>query len=79
MTRKPYKVHAGRVALAELGFTVSAVAALADVYPATVTRQLAGERAVSEPVRLALVELVGAEGLESVLATIPERSEQAAA
>lgn len=79
MTRKPYKVHAGRVALADLGVTVSAVAALADVYPATVSRQLAGERAVSEPVRLAIVELVGNEGLAIVLATIPERSERVAA
>jgi predicted transcriptional regulator len=79
MTRKPYKVHAGRVALAELGVTVSAVAALAGVWPSAVSRQLAGDRGMSDPVRLALVELVGAEGLASVLATIPERSEQAAA
>lgn len=77
MTRKPYKVHAGRVALAELGVTVSAVAAIAGVYPATVSRQLGGERAVSESVRLALVQLVGDEGLASVRATIPERKRAA--
>jgi len=79
MKRKPYKVHAGRVALAELGVTVSAVAAIAGVWPSAVTRQLAGDVNVSKPVRDAIVELVGDEGLASVLATIPERSERVAA
>ncbi|MEI6241190.1 MAG: hypothetical protein WCR51_12435 [Planctomycetia bacterium] len=79
MTRKPYRVHDARVALAELGVTVSAVANAAGVWPSAVSRQLAGERSISEPVRAALIELVGDEGLETVTAAIPDRSEQAAA
>lgn len=79
MTRRPYRVHAARLVLAELGFTVSAVAARAGVYPSTITRQLAGERALAEPTRVALVELVGDDGAARVIEAIPERIEQAAA
>ena len=79
MTRKPYRVHPARRVLAEQGFTVSAVADHAGVYPSTVTRQLAGERALGEPVREALIQLVGDDGAERVIEAIPARSEQAAA
>lgn len=79
MTRKPYRIHRARLVLAEHGFTVSAVADRAGVYPSTVTRQLAGENGLADPVRAALVELVGHDGAERVIAAIPERTEQAAA
>jgi hypothetical protein len=79
MTRKPYRVHAARLVLAEHGYTVSAVADHAGVYPSTITRQLAGERSLADSTVGALVALCGADGAEQVIEAIPNRTEQAAA
>lgn len=78
MIRGPYRVHPARIVLGEHGYTVSAVALAAGISTGAVTRQLSGENNVSEPVRSALVSLIGEDGTAEVLAAIPSR-EQAAA
>lgn len=78
MTRGPYKVHPARLVLGLHGVRVSAVAERAGVTPGAVTRQLAGEHPLSEPVRAAMLEMIGEAGVAEVSAAIPAREALAA-
>ena len=78
MKRGPYRVHPARVALGGYGYTATALAVAAGMSPGGITRQLSGESRLSDPVRDALVELIGEDGAADVIAAIPSRERAAA-
>lgn len=78
MIRAPYRAHPARLTLGTYGYTVSAVAAQAGVTPSTVTRQIAGDYALSVAVRGALVALIGEDATADVIASIPVSTKQVA-
>ncbi len=78
MKRGPYRVHPARIELNRYGFTVNAIAARAGLSASAVSLQLAGTNRLTEPVRSALLEELGADAAGDVLAAIPSREEVAA-
>ena len=78
MNRSSYRIHPGRVELARHGYTVTAVAQRVGLTPSAVSLQLAGRVRISDAVRSALRDLVGAEAAAEVLAAIPTPEDVAA-
>lgn len=79
MKRGHYRIHPARVKLNLYGVSVSQVAAVAGLSTSAVSLQLAGVTRIGDRVRAAMVELIGTDNAADVIASIPERVEQAAA
>jgi transcriptional regulator with XRE-family HTH domain len=78
MLRGPYRIHPARLELARYGYTVTELARRAGLSPSAVSLQLSGRVRISEAVRAALLDSLGAESAAEVLAAIPSRESVAA-
>jgi predicted transcriptional regulator len=71
MKRGTYRIHPARLELARYGYTVTQLAQSVGLTPSAVSLQLAGRVRVSEAVRGALRDSIGAEAAAEVIAAIP--------